>query len=129
MGLSDIRQREVPEQVVLIERRHVDVDQLPEWIGAAMRRLAKSARKYGGAIGARFVVYYGEINEESDGPAQACVPIIRPTPVRGIREWECAASPRTARPMYGSRRLRWLFLRSVPRTTASPPGLLRIGLR
>ena len=75
MGLSDIRQREVPEQVVPIEQRQVDVDQLPEWIGAAMRRLTKSARKYGGAIGARFVVYYGEINEESDGPAETCVPI------------------------------------------------------
>src|SRR5262249_61564780 len=26
-------------------------------------------------VGAPFVVYYGEINEDSDGPAEACVPI------------------------------------------------------
>ena len=75
MGLPEIREREVDEQVVLTERRHVDVDQLPAWIGAAMRRLTDSARRYGGAVGARFVIYYGEINEDSDGPAEACVPI------------------------------------------------------
>ena len=75
MGLSEIRAREIPEQLVLTEHRHVDVDQLPGWIGAAMRRLTESALRYGGAVGARFVVYYGEINEDSDGPAEACVPI------------------------------------------------------
>ena len=62
------------------------MDQLPAWIGAAKRRLTKSARRYGGAVGARFVVYYGEINEDSDGPAEACVPIDPAASERGIRE-------------------------------------------
>src|SRR5262249_4832208 len=75
MGLSQIRQREVPEQLVLTEHRHVDVEALPAWIGAAMSRLIKSAARYGGPVGPRFVVYYGEINEDSSGPAEACVPI------------------------------------------------------
>jgi effector-binding domain-containing protein len=75
MGLSEVREREVPEQLVLTEQRHVDVEQLPARIGAAMRHLTESARRYGGTVGARFVVYYGEINEDSDGPAEACVPI------------------------------------------------------
>jgi len=73
----DVRERDVPEQLVLAERRHVTVEQLPGWIGAAMGRLMKSARRYGGPAAPPFVVYYGEINEDSDGPAEACVPIDR----------------------------------------------------
>jgi DNA-binding transcriptional MerR regulator len=75
MRLAEILQREVGEQLVLTEQRHVDVDQLPGWIGAAIKRLTKSARKYGGPVGARFVIYYGEINEDNNGRAEACVPI------------------------------------------------------
>jgi DNA-binding transcriptional MerR regulator len=73
--LHDVRERDVPEQLVVMERRHVSVEQLPAWIGAAMGRLMKSARRYGGVVGVPFVVYHGEVNEDSDGPAEACVPI------------------------------------------------------
>jgi DNA-binding transcriptional MerR regulator len=71
----DVRVREVPEQLVLVEQRHVDVDELPAWIGATMARLAATAREHGGVAGHPFVVYYGEVNEDSDGPAEACMPI------------------------------------------------------
>lgn len=73
----DVRERDVPEQLVLAERRHIAVEQLPSWIGAAMGRLMNAARRYGGPAAPPFVVYYGEINEDSDGPAEACVPIDR----------------------------------------------------
>ena len=73
--LLDVRERDVPGQLVLAERRHVPVDQLSAWIGAAMGRLLQAARRYGGASGSPFVVYHGEINEDSDGPVEACVPI------------------------------------------------------
>jgi hypothetical protein len=65
----------VLEQLVVTEQRHVQVEHLPAWIGAAMGRLMKSARRYGGPAGNPFVVYYGEVNEDSDGPAEACVPV------------------------------------------------------
>jgi DNA-binding transcriptional MerR regulator len=73
--LCEIRQREVSEQLVLSEQRNVQVEQLPSWIGAAMGRLMKSAQMYGGAVSHPFVIYHGEVNEDSDGPAEACVPI------------------------------------------------------
>ena len=84
--LPDVRERTVPEQLVLTERRHVAVEQLPAWIGAAMGRLMKSARRYSGAVASPFVVYYGDVNEDSDGPAEACVPIGREqaAPVDGV---------------------------------------------
>jgi DNA-binding transcriptional MerR regulator len=74
-ALDDVSERHVSEQSVLTERRHVAVEELPGWIGAALGRLMRSARRYGGVAGSPFVVYYGEINEDSDGPAEACVPI------------------------------------------------------
>jgi len=75
VALCEVREREVPEQLVLTEQRHVQVEQLPAWIGAAMGRLMKAARTLGGVAGDPFVVYYGEVNEDSDGPAEACMPI------------------------------------------------------
>jgi DNA-binding transcriptional MerR regulator len=75
LDLPDVRERDVAGQLVLVERRHVAVEQLPAWIGTAMGRLMASAQRYGGVSGSPFVVYHGEINEDSDGPAEACVPI------------------------------------------------------
>jgi DNA-binding transcriptional MerR regulator len=71
----DVLVRDVPEQLVLVEQQHIPVDELPAWIGAAMSRLTAAARDHGGVAGHPFVVYYGEVNEDSDGPAEACVPI------------------------------------------------------
>jgi DNA-binding transcriptional MerR regulator len=75
--LPDVREREVPEQLVLTDRGHVTSDQLSNWIAAAMTRLVNAATRYGGVTAAPFVVYHGEVNEDSDGPAEACVPIDR----------------------------------------------------
>ena len=75
LGYPDVLVREVPEQLVLVEQRHVPVEELPRWIGAAMSRLIAAARDHGGVAGHPFVVYYGEVNEDGDGPAEACVPI------------------------------------------------------
>jgi DNA-binding transcriptional MerR regulator len=75
LGVPDVLMRDVPEQLVLIEQRHVPVEELPGWIGAAMTRLITTAHAHGGVAGFPFVVYYGEVNEDSDGPAEACVPV------------------------------------------------------
>ena len=75
LPLPDVRERDAPEQVVLSERRSVIVEELSAWIGGAMTRLTTAAGRYGGVAGSPFVVYYGEVNEDSDGPAEACVPI------------------------------------------------------
>ena len=73
----EVRERDVPEQLVLTERRHVAVEHLPAWILAVIERLTRTAQRYGGAVAAPFVVYHGEVNEDRDGPAEACVPIDR----------------------------------------------------
>ncbi|WP_329553477.1 MerR family transcriptional regulator [Streptomyces sp. NBC_00696] len=66
---------EVPEQVLITETRHTLADELPAWIGASLGRLGEAARECGGVSAAPFVVYHAEVSVESDGPAEACVPV------------------------------------------------------
>ncbi|WP_028813291.1 MerR family transcriptional regulator [Streptomyces flavidovirens] len=75
LDMYEIGQREVPEQLVLTEQRHVTPQELPDWIDAALGRLAAVAHANGGFFGHPFVVYHGEVNEDSDGPVEVCVPV------------------------------------------------------
>ena len=66
---------EVPEQVLITETRHTLADELPAWIPASLGRLEAAAEECGGVSAAPFVVYHAEVSTESDGPAEACVPV------------------------------------------------------
>lgn len=66
---------DLPEQVVITEKRHTLADELPAWIGGSLDRLEKAARECGGVTAPPFVVYYSEVSMESDGPAESCVPV------------------------------------------------------
>lgn len=66
---------DVPAQVVITEKRHTSADELPAWIGAALDRLAEAAGECGGVAGVPYVAYHAEVSMESDGPAEACVPV------------------------------------------------------
>ncbi|MFC6597573.1 MerR family transcriptional regulator [Kitasatospora paranensis] len=76
--MYEIEEREVPEQPVLTEQRHARPEDLPTWIPQACDRLAAAAQGLGGVVGAPFVIYHGEVNEDSDGPVEVCVPIRPP---------------------------------------------------
>ncbi|MFF4659359.1 MerR family transcriptional regulator [Streptomyces sp. NPDC001381] len=71
----EIAMAEVPARVVVTETRHTLADELPAWIPASLGRLEEAAGECGGSIGAPFVVYHAEVSMESDGPAEACVPV------------------------------------------------------
>lgn len=73
--MYEVKERQVPEQVVLTEQRHVTADELPEWIPAAGHRLMRAAADQGGQSGPMFVVYHGEVSQDSDGPVEVCVPV------------------------------------------------------
>ncbi|WP_081237886.1 MerR family transcriptional regulator [Streptomyces viridosporus] len=93
---------DVPGQVLITETRHTLVDELPAWIGASLGRLEEAARECGGMTGAPFVVYHSEVSMESDGPAEACVPVAdeaaaREWAARRGRSWETAVRVEPAR--------------------------------
>ncbi|MFE9774047.1 MerR family transcriptional regulator [Streptomyces sp. NPDC005931] len=66
---------DVPEQVLITETRHLLAHELPAWIDASLGRLEEAAREFGGPAGVPFVAYHSEVSAESDGPAEACVPV------------------------------------------------------
>jgi DNA-binding transcriptional MerR regulator/effector-binding domain-containing protein len=70
-----IDERAIPEQVVLTEQRHTTIDGLSDWLGECMPRLHGVAERAGGIAAPAFIIYHGEVNEESDGPVEVCVPI------------------------------------------------------
>jgi DNA-binding transcriptional MerR regulator len=73
--MYEIQEREVPEQVVLTEQRHVRIPELDAWLPVAIGRLVETAEAGGGVAAPVFVVYHGEVNEDSDGPVEVCVPV------------------------------------------------------
>jgi DNA-binding transcriptional MerR regulator len=73
--MYEIRERDVAEQLVLTEQRHTTVVGLTEWLGDSLGRQHALAEQVGGAAGPSIVIYHGEVNEESDGPVEVCVPI------------------------------------------------------
>jgi DNA-binding transcriptional MerR regulator len=74
-GASDVLEREVPEQTVLSEGQATDVQGLPATIIGATARLRKAAGRHGGRAGELFVIFHGEVNEDSDGPVEVCLPV------------------------------------------------------
>jgi DNA-binding transcriptional MerR regulator len=84
LEMYDVQVRDVPEQTVLTEQRHVRAQELAVWIDEAAGRLLKAAAGHGdGVVGACFIVYHGEVNEDSDGPVEICLPIT-PDPGRAV---------------------------------------------
>ncbi|KUL50249.1 MerR family transcriptional regulator [Streptomyces sp. A1499] len=73
----EVKTVDVPETYVLSETRHVSAGELPAWIGGSAERLERAAvERCGGMAAPHFVVYHAEVTEESDGPAESCVPVV-----------------------------------------------------
>lgn len=73
---NEVALRELPERAVLCLMRHVRGDELmavgKQFVGAFR---AAGIRPMPGAQGAPFVIYYGEVNQDSDGPIEWCWPV------------------------------------------------------
>lgn len=73
--MYNVDTRDVPEQKVATLQGNVLAKDLPRFIGDAMSaihdHLTEANCKAGGA---GFVVYHGEVNEDSDGPVEVCLP-------------------------------------------------------
>ncbi len=81
--MYEVQQRDVPEQVVLSEQRHVLQPGLSDWIREAMDRVLKATDAYGGMSAPGLVIYHGEVSEDSDGPVEIALPIAATTPPAG----------------------------------------------
>jgi DNA-binding transcriptional MerR regulator len=88
-AMFDVATRHVPEQRVLTIQRALTVDALDAFIlestGALYTHVEKAGAKQAGPS---FVVYHGEVNQDSDGPVEVCVPVdgsVEPTAQMTLR--------------------------------------------
>jgi DNA-binding transcriptional MerR regulator len=79
-----VEARSVPAARVLTIQRKVLVEKLPDFIQEATLRLFDHIEAAGGAVaGSLIVVYHGEVNKDSDGPVEVCVPFAGPVAPAG----------------------------------------------
>jgi DNA-binding transcriptional MerR regulator len=73
--MFEVKTRNVAEQKVVTIERHVYAPDLPKFISDAMSELYSYLAESGQqAEDTSFVAYHGEVNVDSDGPAETCVP-------------------------------------------------------
>ena len=73
--MYDVNTRNVPAQDVLTISRSLTVKDLESFIIDETRNLIGQVERAGASVGrACFVIYHGEVNEDSDGPVEVCVP-------------------------------------------------------
>ncbi len=66
--------RDVREQVVLTEQRHVTSAEL-SWQHDATARLLTAAAAHGGPAGPRFVIFHDPVGEGVAGAVEVCLPV------------------------------------------------------
>ena len=75
--MFDIQTRVVPEQKVLSVQRNVYVKDLSAFISEAHDLLYHHLAQAGlETTGPSLVIYHREVNEDSDGPVEVCVPFV-----------------------------------------------------
>jgi DNA-binding transcriptional MerR regulator len=88
-------ERDVAEQTVLTEQRHVYIGQLA-WTREAAARLTAHTGRCGGVAGGHFVIFHGMVSADSDGPAEVCVPVRHPPQDPAELAWRVEPAHREA---------------------------------
>ena len=75
MARYDIQTRIIPERTLLSISRHLHADETDAFFGDAFARLRSAAPGVEGIAGCPFLVFYGEVSDDSDGPMELCRPV------------------------------------------------------
>jgi effector-binding domain-containing protein len=82
--MYDVATRDVPAQDVISITRSLTVKDLERFIVDGTRDLLGQVERAGARPGhASFVIYHGEVNDDSDGPVEVCVPFTGSVPAQG----------------------------------------------
>jgi DNA-binding transcriptional MerR regulator len=71
----DITTREIPERRLVSISRHLHASQADAFFCDAFARLRSAGPGIKGIAGCPFLVFYGEVSEDSDGPLELCRPL------------------------------------------------------
>ena len=72
--MFEVVTRRIPDQKVATIERKVLVGDLPAFIEEGMNAVFDLLGEAEAETGVPFVVYHGEVNVDSDGPVEVCVP-------------------------------------------------------
>jgi len=78
--MREVSTRAVPERKVASVSRHVTIADAEAFFAEAFPRLRAISRGLPGIEGVPYVVYYGEVTQDSDGPVELCRPVAPDTP-------------------------------------------------
>ena len=75
MPRYDIQTRTIPERNLLSISRHLHANETDAFFGYAFARLRSAGPGMQGIAGCPFLVFYGEVSDDSDGPIELCRPV------------------------------------------------------
>lgn len=73
--MYDVHVRDLPERSLLTAQRHVNLDEITAFTTELVLRLGGRAPGLPGIEGAPFLIYYGEVSADGDGPVEWCRPV------------------------------------------------------
>jgi DNA-binding transcriptional MerR regulator len=73
--MYDVTVRDMPARSLLTAQRHVTVDEITAFTTELVLRLGGRAPGLPGITGAPFLIYYGEVSADGDGPVEWCRPV------------------------------------------------------
>jgi DNA-binding transcriptional MerR regulator len=76
MAKYEVQTRTIPERTLLFISRHLHVDETDAFFSDAFARLRSAAPGVEGIAGCPFLVFYGEVSDDSDGPMELCRPVV-----------------------------------------------------
>lgn len=75
MTAYEIQTRTMPERTVCSISRHLHARETDAFFGDAFARLRSAGPGVEGIAGCPFLVFYGEVSDDSDGPLELCRPV------------------------------------------------------
>jgi hypothetical protein len=81
MRTHQVQTRRVSERRVLSISRHLHAAETDAFFDEAFGRLRGAGRGLEGVEGAPYLIFYGEVSEDSDGPMELCRPVSSETDV------------------------------------------------
>ena len=75
LTMYEINTRTIPTREVLSYNQHVHLADTPAFFETAFTRLRATGPGLGGIEGLPYLVYYGEVSDDGDGPIELCRPI------------------------------------------------------
>jgi DNA-binding transcriptional MerR regulator len=76
--MYDIAHREIPQRTVVSISRHLRAAEVDAFFGDAFARLRATGAGLTGIAGCPYLIFYGEISDDSDGPLELCRPVDLP---------------------------------------------------